>query len=179
MVLLYMVQHLPSIYPLYVSIYTIHGPYGNGFIYIKKIMDNSLGIYMLNGFAFFSWIGLAIPPFSSQQPQGCVLNRSTLYNPRNCPWIRSFRGLGSPRQVKNGIQVCDHLFVRGIPSAVTQLHILWVGSECNLIAKKWGWIEWCKCSKAIGTRIHTWDHVWWNRFHPFSLFPVASNQRLL
>ena len=40
MVLLYLVTWIPSIYTLYVSIYTIHGSYGYERIYELQRMDN-------------------------------------------------------------------------------------------------------------------------------------------
>ena len=69
------------------------------------------------------------PIFKSTPPGLYILNRYTWQNPRNClsfslpplEWSHQcFSPGGWPRQVKNGIQVCDHLFVRGIPSAVTR-----------------------------------------------------------
>ena len=58
MVLLYMVTWIPSIYPLYVSIYTIHGSYG--YIYILHYIKYISG-WWFGSFFIFPYIGNSNP----------------------------------------------------------------------------------------------------------------------
>ena len=67
------------------------------------------------------------------------------------------------------------LFEESLPRSPSCTSFGW-GPSATWLQPKWGWIEWCKCSKGIGTRIHTWDHVWWNRFPCFFCFLLLQTR---